>query len=142
MIRQGFSVGDKRWYVMGYYDVKTEKDFEEVRIALLSSGCDKGLVEDAVENLRLKDSGFTFTNKKEKNSIIFVSESTSPEQAYDTIQHELKHVVEHISEAYGVDPSGEESAYLQGEIARNMFKATAFLYCPYCNGKNFYRHDG
>ena len=97
MIRQGFSVGDKRWYVMGYYDVKTENDFEEVRIALLSSGCDEGLVEDAVENLRLKDSGFTFTNKKEKNSIIFVSESTSPEQAYDTIQHELKHGVEHIS---------------------------------------------
>ena len=45
---------------------------------------------------------------------------------------ELKHAVEHISEYYDVCPRGEEAAYLQGEIARNMFAAAAFVVCPMC----------
>jgi hypothetical protein len=52
---------------------------------------------------------------------------------YDTIQHELKHVVEHISEHYNVDSRSERAAYLQGEIARQMFPAAAMCVCPHCH---------
>lgn len=39
----------------------------------------------------------------------------------------------HISEFFGVNPKSEESAYLQGEIARQMFPAAAMVVCPKCN---------
>jgi hypothetical protein len=47
--------------------------------------------------------------------------------------HELKHCVEHISDYYGVNPKSETAAYLQGEIARNLFPAVAMAVCPKCH---------
>ena len=66
---------------------------------------------------------------------MFASETTSAEEMFDTITHELKHVVEHISGYYGVDPKSETAAYLQGEIARNLFPAVAMAVCPTCHNK-------
>lgn len=141
MIQQGFGIGDGDWYVMGYYDIKTEKDLKDVEIALLSVGCPIDLAQEAVENLRKPNAGFTFSSARDRISIIFVSKTTSAEQAYDTVQHELKHAVEHIGEAFHVRPDSEESAYLQGEIARNMFKAAALLFCPICNGNKMEHYE-
>ena len=47
---------------------------------------------------------------------------------YEDAHHGLKHATEHIGEFFGVDCSGEESAYLQGEIARNMASDIFSLY--------------
>ena len=101
MIKQGFNIGDRDWYVMAYYDIQTIGDLREVEEAL------------------------TLT-------LIFISRATSPEQMYDTIQHELKHATEHIGEFFGVEPQSEESAYLQGELARKMFAAASIAVCPVC----------
>lgn len=65
-------------------------------------------------------------------SLAFISKATSAEEMYDTIQHELKHLTEHIGEYYGLDPKGEKSAYLQGELGRQMFPAAAIVICPNC----------
>ena len=54
-------------------------------------------------------------------------------EMFDTIMHELKHCVEHISDYHGVSPKSEEAAYLQGEIARNLFPAVAMAVCPKCH---------
>lgn len=47
----------------------------------------------------------------------------------------MKHAVEHISSYYGVDPKSETAAYLQGEIARNLFPAVAMAVCPRCHNE-------
>jgi len=135
MIRQGFYVGKNGWYVMVYYDIRTKSQLEEVKIALRTAGASDETVDEAVENLSYPDTGFTFSNFRMKFSAMFISRATSPEEMYDTIQHELKHVVEHISEYYDVDSKGEKAAYLQGEIARQMFPAAAMVVCPCCHGK-------
>ena len=132
MIQQGFSVGDRDWYVMAAYDIKTRRDLEEVRKTLAAAGCEKYKVDEAISILQMWNTGFTFSNLKDHFTVVCVSKATSAEQMYDTMQHELKHVVEHISEYYGVDPASEESAYLQGEIGRQMFPVAAMLVCPKC----------
>lgn len=130
MVSQGFSIGDRDWYIMCFYDVRTRHDLREVRRTLLSAGCSPYKADEACWVLSMWNKGYTFTNVKDHLTISVMSKATSPEQMYDSIEHELKHIVEHIGEYYGVDPKGEESAYLQGEIGRQMFPAAAVVICP------------
>lgn len=134
MIQQGFSLGKRDWYIMCAYDIRTRRDMREVRRTLLAAGCDADRTDEALWVLSMWNKGYTFTNYKEHLTIVCISKATSAEQFYDSIQHELKHVVEHLSEYYGVEPKGETAAYLQGEVARLMFPAAALLLCPKCQG--------
>lgn len=85
--------------------------------------------------LSRKNNGYTFTDLEGQYSLIFASETTSDEEMFDTITHELKHVTEHISGYFGVDPKSEEAAYLQGEISKKMFPAVALAVCPVCHNR-------
>ena len=133
MIKQGFNIGARDWYIMAYYNVHTERELTEVADILRSVYCNASDITKAVSVLSEPNHGYTFTNYDEHLTLMFMSKATSAEQMYDSIQHELKHAVEQISEYYGVNPKSEESAYLQGEIARNMFAAAAMAVCPKCN---------
>lgn len=130
MVTQGFSIGDRDWYVMVSYDIRTRHDLREVRKTLLSAGCPSYKADEACWVLSMWNKGYTFTNFRDHLTVSFMSKATSHGQMYDTISHERKHIVEHISEYYGVDPRSEESAYLQGEVARQMFPAAALVICP------------
>lgn len=135
MIKQGFSIGERDWYVMVYYDIQTVGDLSEVEEALTAARCRPQTIRAAVDTLVEPDTGFTFTNFGERLTLMFIGRASSAAEMYDTIQHELKHATEHIGEYFGVDSQGEISAYLQGEIARNMFPAAAMAVCPKCNGE-------
>ena len=135
MVRQGFSLGDRDWYIMAYYDIRNRENLNEVRTALLSAGCSEARVAEAVWVLSMWNKGFTFSNLNDHLTVMCMSKATEPEQMYDSIQHETKHAVEHISEYYGINPRSEDAAYLQGEIGRNMFKAAAIVVCPKCHGE-------
>ena len=132
MIKQGFNIGDRDWYVMAYYDIQTIGDLREVEEALTAARCRRQAIEAAIEVMTEPNTGYTFSNFDERLTLIFISRATSPEQMYDTIQHELKHATEHIGEFFGVEPQSEESAYLQGELARKMFAAASIAVCPVC----------
>lgn len=71
--------------------------------------------------LSLADTGMTLTSMNDMMSVVFIGNSSEQDQWLDTLLHELKHVVEHISDFYMVDPKDEASAYLQGEIGRLLF---------------------
>lgn len=133
MIQQGFSIGERDWYIMVQYDIYTTKDLNEVYKTLLASGCADYKAQEACMVLSRRNTGYTFTNFNDHLSVIFIGKADSPEQVYDTLQHETKHVVEHIGEYYGIMPNSEESAYLQGEVARQMFPAAAMVVCPKCH---------
>ena len=132
MVKQGFHIGDRDWWVMAYYDVK-EANLDEVREALLAGGCPREKAEEACQNLRGWNTGYTFTNFGQHLSIMLLGCSTSTEQMFDSIVHELKHLVEHVSSYYGLDPKEELAAYLQGEVGRQMFPAVALVLCPRCH---------
>lgn len=132
MIQQGFKVGNNKWYVMCAYEIKTKQDEEKVVDLLVSSGYPEEEVGGVLNLLCGTNSGFTFSDLNQQVSVVITGPSSCPAELYDTVQHELKHVVEHISDYYDIDPKSEDSAYLQGEIAKNMFLAVAPLLCPNC----------
>ena len=129
MIEQGFHIGSRDWWVMVYYDVRTSEDMRKVEGALMASGCPSNSIAEAIDNLKGWNRGYTFTNLKTKTSIMVIGKATIPEQMFDSIVHEMKHLAEHIGEYYNVDPKGELSAYLQGEVGRKMWPAAAMVLC-------------
>lgn len=67
-----------------------------------------------------KDVGFTYTDYKRKRSIVGISISSSLDEFFDTMMHEIKHVQSHICNYYNVDEDSEEAAYLVGYIIKRM----------------------
>lgn len=132
MIKQGFHIGNRNWWVMVYYDIRSEADLNEVFEVLMASGCSDDMAQKACINLSRYNTGYTFTNFDEHSSILLISKATSSDQMFDTIVHEMKHLSEHIGEYYGVNPNTELSAYLQGEVGRQMWPAAAYVLCPRC----------
>lgn len=54
---------------------------------------------------------------------------------YDTLVHELHHLVAHICEGSNVDLSSEEACYLAGGLAQLIHNDAAPLLCDCCRKK-------
>lgn len=121
---------------MAYYDIGIN-DIDSVAGDLIASGANSETADEFKEVLSGVDCGFTFTNTREHVTVICIGHASSYEEMFTTITHEIKHATEHIGSYYGVDPYSEESAYLQGEISKNMYKAVAMCICPKC-GEKYY----
>ena len=132
MIQTGFYIGKRDWWIMASLNVK-ERNLDDIFDALIACGCPDDEARHACEVLSRRNNGYTFTNLDGQYTLMFASVADSPEELFDTYDHELKHAVEHISSYYGVDPKSETAAYLQGEIARNLFPAVAMAVCPRCH---------
>ena len=69
-----------------------------------------------------KNTGFTYTDFNKRKSIVGISDTTSQEQFFNTLTHEVKHLQSHICNYYNVDEDSEEAAYLTGYIVQQMHK--------------------
>lgn len=133
MIQTGFWIGERDWWFMATIGVKGERDLNEVYQALMACGCPDVEAQKACMVLSRRNCGYSFSDMDRQFTLMFASETDSPEEMFDTLVHELKHIVEHISSHYGLNPKSEEAAYLQGEIAKKLFPAVALAVCPKCH---------
>lgn len=111
-----------RWWVRIYYAV-TYYRTERILSDLNSIDCNEAIYRKAKLHLRRGDldTGFTYTNKRYRRSIVVVGISSSPAQFINSLEHELRHLVDDISDACGVDTHGEEVAYLTGDLNALLF---------------------
>ena len=79
-------------------------------------GCSDKEINKANEIMQSLNSGFTYTNMKEKTSVVGISVADSKEQWFNTLVHELKHIQSHICDYYDIPEHGEEAAYLIGYL--------------------------
>ena len=82
MIKQGFNIGTRDWYIMAYYNVHTDKELSEVADILRSVYCSASDITKAVRVLSEPNHGYTFTNFDEHLTLMFMSKATSAEQMY------------------------------------------------------------
>lgn len=75
------------------------------------------------------------THSKGRQSIIVVGKSDSAEQFLNTLIHELHHLSVHIAKYYNLDPFGEETAYIMGDVVSILFDKIKPYICNCC------RHD-
>lgn len=88
------------------------------------------------------DTGLTYTNKRYRRSLVVVGLSSSPAQFLNSFEHELRHLVDDIIDACGVDAHGEEVAYLTGDLNALLFDDVhSFICCSHnCKCKNDGEH--
>lgn len=82
------------------------------------------------------NSGFTFSNKRTKQSVMVVGLTSSAKEEFNSISHELRHLTDDIAQTYGIKMCGERVAYLTGDIAERIFPIVSDLLCCRCHQKH------
>lgn len=111
----------KKWAFVFAYDIG-EDDVEEVGDWLEALGASRREIAHAIDVIIGTNKGFTYSNTDLRMSVICVSHASSREQWWDTLVHEIHHIVNTIINYYGVDYESEEAAYLQGYVMRKIIE--------------------
>lgn len=129
MIRQHFRL-DNGWEVFAYYAVSRCFQ-EEIMDRLYEIGCRDENLRTAYENLTAgkRDTGLTYSNHERGQTVLVISQTSSPEEFMNSFEHETFHLKQHIAKSSGMDLWGEEIAYLSGEIAQKMFPVAKMFLC-------------
>lgn len=136
MIIQNIYLEDWDWHITVYYAVDkyyTDDILEELELI----GCSKMELTRA-ENVLINgyyNTGLTYSNIKNRCSVVVIGITTSPEEFQNTFDHEKGHLAMHISSALKIDPFGEEYQYLTGAIGQKMFKIARKFLCEHCRKK-------
>ena len=79
-----------------------------------------------------KNTGFTYSNYRNRESVVVISKTTSAAQFFNTTMHEVKHLSSHIAKACGYDEESEEIAYIVGNLAETIYPDISHLLCEEC----------
>jgi hypothetical protein len=79
--------------------------------------------------------GFCYSNPSLRRTVLGVGIAESGPEILDTMVHEIIHICQHIASEDGMDPYGEEVAYLGGHISREVSDIVCELSCPRCHKK-------
>lgn len=99
----------------------------EISFSLLNCGAKEQDLNRLLQKYRrgAKNGGFTFSNIKDRVSVVAVYHSTSISQLLNSLIHEFRHLERHICKVDGIDPYSEGASYLAGdivgEVAKNLF---------------------
>ena len=136
MIEQGFYIKEEipqPWWVMVLCGVNTDADLDKVYGSILSAGAGREKADNAIKVLSAPNSGYIYSNLERQYSLIAVAHATNYAEMYNTISHEINHLTAHICEWFMIPNTGEKSAYITGEIAKNIYPLVAAAICPKCN---------
>lgn len=130
MIRAKIYISKYDWLVHCFFAV--DKYYTKSILNVLNEiGCPDGIYYSASENLRKGklDTGFTYSNGKKRASLLVVGLASCPEEYDNSIAHELRHLEDGIAKASGMSLSGEDVAYLAGDIRYAIHDITSALTC-------------
>ena len=136
MITHVFHISQHDWLVKAYIN-SDASDADLILGELLSVGADMDTMRLAFRNLigGMKNTGLTYTSAWNRTTILVVSESTSAEEFFNSLVHEISHAKTHICEYLGIDLLSEEASYFSGGLARDLFPHVKHLLCESCRKK-------
>lgn len=103
MVKTGFSIGDRDWWIMVYLPVTTERELSEVYGTLLACGCPDYKAQNACMMLSKYNKGYTYTNFKDRSTVVFASKATSPSELYDSLLIEICKACGYASGVVAID---------------------------------------
>ena len=91
--------------------------------ALSEIGCKDDALRSAYAHFLAggEDSGLTYSNVRERVSVLAVGYDDDKASMVNTVGHELLHVVAHVCEEYGIDMLSEEPCYIMGRLCEDMY---------------------
>lgn len=138
MITHVFHIHQHDWLVKAYIN-SDASDAELILGDLLSVGADMETMRLAFRNLRggLKNTGLTYTSRWNRTTIMVVSKSTSAEEFFNSLVHEMCHAMVHICGVEEIDLTSEQASYFIGGLARDLFPHVKHLLCESCRKKKY-----
>lgn len=136
MIVQDFHLKRYKWHVRVYYAVHRYWAGDIVR-DLRDAGCRGRQLRTAWENLRRGElnTGITYSNFGRRETVMVISLVSTAAEFLNSWMHEMQHLCRHVAAAFGIDPYGEEAAYLAGDVGQRMFPVARRFLCDCCRGK-------
>lgn len=112
---------DGYWGIVVCYDLRRLDEYE-MRQYMMSFGMRGPEIDEATDILLFSENtGMCISSFPLKMSLVFVGQSTSEEQKWDTIAHEiLDHAKVAICDYYDVSFHGEDAAWLTGYLMREI----------------------
>jgi hypothetical protein len=137
MIRQKITLPDyDNWTIYAYY-ATTRYAVDEIMERLWEIGMDANNARQAFENLSMGNlnTGLCYSNYSMRKSVLVIALTSSPAEFINSWHHELEHLESHIGKVFNLDPTGEDIAYLSGELAMEMYPRIKHLICDCCRHK-------
>lgn len=99
---------------------------------LRDMGADDEILDNVVELLENRNTGFIFTNPEYQRSLVIVGKTTSGEEFLNTFIHETIHLTGIISSMYEADMKGEKIAYMIGDACQLLADIICKFSCNHC----------
>lgn len=133
MIYHQFIIWQHDWLVKAYIDSDVS-DAGLILEELRSVGADMDTMREAFDNLYGGNfnTGLTYTSPYHRETVMVVSRTSSAEEFFNTLVHEMCHCKTHICEYLGIDLVSEEASYFIGGLARDLFPSVKHLLCESC----------
>lgn len=133
MIRQTAYLPEYDWVIKAYFAVSSYWT-DEIMAELAFAGADEEQMWKSYYSLSSGnlDEGICFSGADTRTSILVVAKTSSAAEFYNSTTHEFCHLAAQIAHIVGVDPSGEEVAYMVGEMARDFYPNIRHLLCDCC----------
>lgn len=137
MIRQRIYLDNYDILVHAYY-ATTQYYVDEIMDRLYEIGC-RGLnLKRAQANLSSGElnTGLTYYSPRYREAVMVIALTSSASEFYNSLMHELSHLTAYIAKDNGLSFTGESIAYLEGDLAREIFPKVQPLLCDCCRKKN------
>lgn len=133
MIHKEIYIPEAEWLVHMYFALDTFY-IDDIMENLYHIGCDSQRAKQAYDNMMAdkKNTGFTYSNYRNRESVMVVSKTTSASEMFNTTIHELVHLASHIAHACDYEPTGEAVAYIIGDLAKEIYPDISHLLCEKC----------
>lgn len=120
MLQTYLKFPNNEWGVVVVWNFDVDKEYNELYEQLRSFGMTPFNIKKALRILSNYNTGMTVSNEVLRMSAIYISDTTSPSEFWDTCAHELAHVATHIIDHYDVPYYSEGAAYLTGFLTKQL----------------------
>lgn len=136
MIVQDIYIRRADWHVKVYHAVDAMYA-DEIIDDLIRIGCSGATLTKAKDSLwrGAVNSGLTYSNLKRHETVMVIGLTTSGAEYWNSLEHEMRHLLQHIEESLGLDHYGEEISYISGEFIRDVYGGAKDLLCECCRGR-------
>ena len=115
---------DGYWGILLFCDFDM-LDWDNMDAVMRSFGMKRKDINRAIRILSIPNTGMTISNDDFKMSAVFIGDTTSNSQFWNTVIHELKHCQDAILKYYGERLDGEPSAYTMGYLIQRVVEEIA-----------------
>lgn len=129
MTHRTISIRD--WLVDVFIDDGTV-DTGQVLDCLVDMGASFDTIRKAIRKMRTTRPNNAFTYSVWRWTCVFIGWTTDAWQFLNSMVHEIRHLVDHIADAYGIPYDGEGVGYISGDAAYLLAEDICEFGCPHC----------